>query len=170
MARPPKPTALKRAEGNRGKRPLGDKREPEPEILTDLAPPNWLSEAGKAVWERQAPRLAKIKLLTSADVDVFAIFCQETGNYIDAQRQLNALQAAGGGKSPLIVRGNEGKQPQPNPWLIVQSMASKKSLALGREFGMTPVGRRQLALEVQTDMFGFAEKSTHETTAGRYLQ
>lgn len=151
--RPPKPTALKIAEGNRGKRPLGTKREPEPDVLTDLSAPEWLSATAKRVWDKQAPRMAKVRLLTVADTYNFAVWCQETGNYIDAQVQVNKLTEAMGGQSPLVVKGKDGKQPQPNPWLIVQSMAAKKCLALGREFGMTPVGRRQLAIEVQTDMF-----------------
>lgn len=169
MARLPKPTALKVAEGNRGRRPLGTKSEPNPDLLTDLTAPDWLSATAKRVWDKQAPRLQKVRLLTVADTYVFAMWCQETGNYIDAQIQINQqVEEAGGKASALIADRGDGKQPQPNPWLIVQSMASKKSLQLGREFGMTPVGRRLCAVEVQTDMFNDIPQANEKAASSYY--
>ena len=98
--------------------------------------------------------MAKIRLLTKADVHSFAILCQETGNYIDAQITINELSAKSPpGSSSLLSVCKTGNTAQPNPLLIVQSMATKKIIGLSREFGKTPVGRKQLAMTAQTDIF-----------------
>ena len=152
--RPPKPTALKIAEGNRGRRPLNFHDEVKPDELDELTPPAWLSPTAQRVWKEDIPAMAKIRLVTKADRNSFAVLCQETANYIDAQTAINALvEKMPPGQSALIMGSKEGKQPQPNPFLIVQSMATKKIIALSREFGKTPVGRKQLAMAAQTDIF-----------------
>lgn len=168
--RPPKPTALKVAEGNRGKRPLNYADEPKPDALDELTPPAWLSATAKKVWTEDLPAMAKIRLVTKADRNSFAVLCQETANYIDAQNAINALaEKMPAGQSVLIMGGKEGKQPQPNPFLIVQSMATKKIIMLSREFGKTPVGRKQLAIAAQTDIFNdVPEVNDHGKPASGY--
>jgi P27 family predicted phage terminase small subunit len=155
MASPyPKPTAQKIAEGNRGKRPLNYQDEPKPDPLIELSPPTWLSPTAKKIWVEDIPAMSKIRLVTKADRNAFAVLCQETGNYIDAQICINALAEKNAeGQSVLLQGGRDGKQPQPNGYLIVQAMVVKKIISLSREFGKTPVGRRQLAIAAQTDIF-----------------
>ena len=53
--RKPKPTALKKLEGNPGKRPLNE-LEPMPQV-TMLRCPNWLEPEAKKEWRRLAPVL-----------------------------------------------------------------------------------------------------------------
>ena len=57
----PKPTAQKVAEGNRGRRPLNYQDEPQPEELTELTPPTWLSPTAKKVWVEDIPAMSKIR-------------------------------------------------------------------------------------------------------------
>ena len=53
--RKPKPTALKKLEGNPGKRPLNE-LEPLPQV-TMLRCPNWLEPEARTEWRRLAPVL-----------------------------------------------------------------------------------------------------------------
>ena len=68
--RKPKPTALKKLEGNPGKRPLNE-LEPLPQV-TMLRCPNWLEPEAKKEWRRLAPVLIGAGILTGADAVPFA--------------------------------------------------------------------------------------------------
>lgn len=73
MGRPRKPTALRILTGNAGKRPL-PKNEPKPEL--GASPPPWLTTpAAVAEWDRLAPRLFKLGLLTEVDGEALALLC-----------------------------------------------------------------------------------------------
>ena len=70
----PKPTAIKILEGNPGKRLL-NLNEPKP---LQIAPecPDWLLDEAKKEWNRLAPELERLGLLTIIDEMAFAGFCQ----------------------------------------------------------------------------------------------
>ena len=68
--RKPKPTALKKLEGNPGKRPLTE-LEPLPPISV-LRCPNWLLPEARKEWRRLAPALINMGVLTLADAIPFA--------------------------------------------------------------------------------------------------
>lgn len=70
----PKPTVLKRAAGNPGRREL-NANEPIPPAGDFVAPP-WLDEQARRVWDHVAPVLISMKTLTVADVFPFARYCQ----------------------------------------------------------------------------------------------
>jgi phage terminase small subunit len=74
MRRGPKPTAtvLKMIRGNPGRRPL-NLNEPKPTV--GCAKPDYLDEAAGAVWDRFAPELIRIGVLTKVDEVPFARFC-----------------------------------------------------------------------------------------------
>lgn len=72
--RRPKPTAVKVAEGNPGKRPLNDK-EPEPRSKTVTERPPLTADA-VIVWDRLAPEAEHLGTLTSADAQAFAVLCE----------------------------------------------------------------------------------------------
>ena len=66
--RTPKPTALKKLEGNPGKRPLNE-LEPMPRVSM-LRCPNWLEPEAKKEWRRLAPVL--IDAGTASAAELFA--------------------------------------------------------------------------------------------------
>lgn len=100
---PPKPTALKLLAGNPGHRKLNDK-EPKPRVGSEppasiRAEPELLAE-----WNRQAPRLTRLGLLTEIDDDALAMLCclqvafsdwvkgdVKTGALIELSKELRAL-------------------------------------------------------------------------------
>src|ERR671929_1500378 len=83
----PKPTAIKRLEGNPGKRKLN---EAEP-ILTSGVPecPDYLDDVAKKEWGRLSAILTAMKVLTEADYIALANLCQSYSTLITAQKQMN---------------------------------------------------------------------------------
>lgn len=74
VGRKPKSTVLKLVSGNPGKRPLND-AEPQPVVLVDLTSPKSLDSYGRQCWNRNAPVLQGIGILTEADVDLLTLYC-----------------------------------------------------------------------------------------------
>lgn len=163
MARPPKPTALKVIEGNRGKRAT-NKQEPDPTYLIDLDPPEWLHASAAKVWREVAPKLAVAKLLTEVDVQTLAMGCIALDQYRRA-----AAKADDNLVKSKIVLDDEGKPVEAgehiNPWTMVQSMAFKQAMAVLQQFGMSPAARTRIAVNPQGDLFG-GEK---ENSAARFF-
>ena len=83
-----KPTALKKLQGTyRPDRDSAD--EPTPSGHAD--PPDVLTAAALAEWERLAPELESLGLLTSIDRAVFAVYCQGWADYNKLTEQLNDM-------------------------------------------------------------------------------
>ena len=75
--RRPKPTRLRVIEGNPGKRKIADD---EPKPLAGVPPmPDQLHGDAAEEWERVAPLLAKVKILTHADRAALACYCHAWG-------------------------------------------------------------------------------------------
>lgn len=72
--RKPKPTAVKKLEGNPGKRKL-NKKEPIPAKGMPECP-DWLLPEAKKEWERLADLMNQMGVLTEVDMAAFAAYCQ----------------------------------------------------------------------------------------------
>lgn len=133
--RPPKPTELKKLEGNPGKRPL-NKREAKPD---DTMPhcPDHLSEEAKREWKRMAARLRKVGLLTYVDRAALAMYCQAWGRWVKAEEE---LAKEDGGE---VVTTDKGNLVQ-SPWLAIANRSMKQVQSLAAEFGMTPSARSRV--------------------------
>lgn len=82
--RPPKPTALKRLNGNPGQRPLN---EAEPDFIPAAATgPDWLQGEGLIQWNKLAPQLALNNMLNVANAEMLATYCDLLGSYIESRR------------------------------------------------------------------------------------
>ncbi len=155
--RNPKPTQLKVIEGNRGKRGLNP-AEPDPTYLNDLTPPAWLSDAAKDVWNEVAPKLRDARLLTEIDVDTLAFGCDAMAHYRQAAQRIGCDLV-----SAKLIESESGQAQyvgeHVNPWLIVQSMAFKKAMAVFQQFGMSPAARTRVAVNPQGNLFENGEGS-----------
>lgn len=79
------PAAKKEAKGNPGRRPVG--RDPVvAEFADDIAAPDWLEGEALEIWKDRAPKLAKLKLLTEADVHAFGRYCIDFALWLMLQR------------------------------------------------------------------------------------
>jgi P27 family predicted phage terminase small subunit len=121
------PFELHRLRGNPGKR--RHFREMRPEIPEKPPnPPDFLSAAAKAEWERLAPELWRIGLLTTLDVSTFAALCQATGTWTEV------LEA-------------EATETDPAAKAVLQQLAtdwSRSMVRLGKAFGLTPLSRTRV--------------------------
>ena len=150
--RPPKPTALKVVEGNRGKR-ASNKQEPDPPYLSEFDPPKWLHPAAQSVWNEIAPKLADAKLLTTVDVQALAMGCIAIAQYRRAVAKVGEELV----KSKVVADENDKlveTGEHVNPWSIVQSMSFKQAMLIFQQFGMTPAARTRIAIQPQGDLFG----------------
>lgn len=149
--RPRKPTAVKEAMGNPGKR-ASSPREPDPEYLADLSPPDWLPEGAKAVWREEAPKFRKARLLTEIDVMAFADLCVAQWDF-----RRSVLRTGEDDVKTKLKEDEEGNVQSVgehlNPWAIVKSMASKRMNGLLAKFGGTPADRTRVEVNPQASLF-----------------
>lgn len=122
-----KPSAIRKLEGNPGKRPIPL----EPEYANELpAPPAELKGRGLKEWHRLAPVLLRQRVLTEADWSVFVQYCEATGRYLDL----------------LEIRDKERDGSE--EWQRIDRAIDRAVTHLGRaraELGLTPVTRSKVA-------------------------
>jgi P27 family predicted phage terminase small subunit len=129
----PKPTAIKRQEGNPGKRRLNE-REPEFAQGVNECPAHLGKEARK-VWERLAPMLDEAGLLTEGDAIALGNLCQAYATLQKAQAQLD--------KTGLLMKTPSGYVQQ-SPLVGIVNSAMQTITTLCREFGLTPAARSRI--------------------------
>jgi P27 family predicted phage terminase small subunit len=136
--RKPKPVALKVLEGNPGKRPLNHD-EPKP---TPIAPacPDWLAPLARAEWDRVAPELERLGLLTAVDGAVLGAYCQAYARMVQAEEAIERL-----GFNQFSKDGYA--QQRPEVAIAMKSAAMVKAFAA--EFGLTPSSRGRMTLPPQ---------------------
>ena len=124
-------------QGNPGKRPLNE-NEPAPEIACP-DPPAYLSPAAAKHWEKVAPQLAGLGLMSEIDVDALALYCESFATWIDAQEKLQEFG--------LVVTSPKSGYPVPSPFFSIAAKAQEQMRQLLTEFGMSPSSRSRLAPE-----------------------
>lgn len=132
--RRPKPTAIRRAEGNPGKRGYNAAEPVPPEGLPNC--PDHLSETAQAEWHRLAEILYDMGVLTTVDRAALAAYCQAYGRWVEAEEKMK--------ETPPMIRTPSGYVQQ-SPWM---SVANKQLEIMGRymtELGMTPASRSRVA-------------------------
>ena len=136
--RKPKPTSLKKLNGNPGHRPLND-REPQPKVEDKLPPaPGFLSRRAKVEWRKLGRRLLDLGLLTQLDETLLAMFCVTWDRWREAIGEI--------AKSDAVIQGPTGIFKQ-SPWVGIANEASRQMLQQMNEFGMTPSSRSRLKVE-----------------------
>lgn len=134
MSGPPKkPTAWRRAEGNRGKRAWNHAEPVPPEGIPDC--PAHLGEEARAEWYRLVDTLVGMGVITVVDRAVLAAYCQAYGRWVEAEEKLK--------ETPLLIRTPSGYVQQ-SPWLTV---ANRQMELMGRymaEIGLTPASRSRV--------------------------
>ena len=131
--RKPKPTALKKLEGNPGKRPLNE-LEPLPQV-TMLRCPNWLEPEARKEWRRLAPVLIGAGILTGADAVPFAGYCQAYARWKEAEEFISQHGSIFQTPSGYVQQVPQVSIAQQN-LKIMQSFCS--------EFGLTPATRARI--------------------------
>ena len=135
------PTVILDQRGSR----LVKKRQGEPQFDERAVRPKYLSKLEVEVWNRVAPKLAKQKVLTGADVATLGRYCQLFISYLKAQAFITA--------NGISYEGPSGRKEWPEARARIQ--LAQELLRIEREFGLTPASRSNVAgqLMPETDAF-----------------
>jgi P27 family predicted phage terminase small subunit len=105
-------------------------------------PPEELTRGGLKVWAEVVAEVEHMGLLTLADRDLFAAFCEATARF----REVTALL----GRSGVVMKTPDGKGIQPNPLVRMQRETSVLMKQLAGEFGLTPRARAEIDTGTRT--------------------
>jgi len=131
--RKPKPTAVKKLEGNPGKRKLNE-NEPMP-VKGMPTCPSWLLPEAKAEWERLANQLSEMGVLTEVDRTAFAAYCQSYARWKEAQSHID--------ESGSTYETENGMR-RPDPWVSISNTEQRLMMSAASEFGLTPSARSRI--------------------------
>lgn len=123
----PKATNLKILEGNPSKRPLNND-EPQPE--QGAVCPTWLSKKAKKEWHRLAPILESCGILTRADEDTLAAYCDALVNFKRCTK--------------LLEVGDLVEDGKVNPMIRAQRNYAELLTKFGTRLGLSPSDRTSL--------------------------
>jgi P27 family predicted phage terminase small subunit len=143
--RKPKPTAKKKLAGNPGKRALNN-AEPEFSKITDIDPPDWMSDRAATMWKMILPELLRENVIALTDLHNVEAFCAAYDNWRMAQE---SIQAHG-----TVVTGATGG-PMKNPALAAANETMRQMVTFGSLLGLDPSSRTRL-------IGGNKEKATNE--------
>ncbi len=148
MPRIKKPSAIEKAEGMPGHRPL-NKREPKP-VPGEPQCPSHLDEGAKAEWRRLVPILLRMNVLSEADGMELAALCQTYSTMVRAQQELS--------KTGLLYKRPNGSVVQ-SPLLRVVTEGVATINRLAQQFGLTPSSRARVSIisNEPADDFGSRE-------------
>jgi len=142
--RPSKPTQLRVLESSRDEHGIKPEdtleREPTPEVIEPECP-FFIDDDAKAVWDKLAPKLVKLNLLTEVDGAVFGMLCQQIARI----GHIHELIAA---KSKSLVQRryyHDGEKrrvdEKPSVYVTMEKQYYPIFRMFAKEFGLTPVGR-----------------------------
>lgn len=141
-----KPTAVKRRQGNPGKRQL-NRREPKPAPGVPEMPKH-LSAAARAKWRELVPILDKMGVLTTADGDALAAYCSVYAQWIQAE----AAIARYGILSVELNRETGVGRIKESAAVRIKEKSLKLMKAFENEFGLTPASRSKLTATEGRDL------------------
>lgn len=112
------------------------------------APPDWLSEEGRAEWVRVLPvLLTERRTLSIADFGIFANYCEACGTVVKASRIVR--------DEGLTFTGPSGIKRHPAVGIRDAAMTQARQMAA--ELGLTPASRGRPAMKngvVDDGLFG----------------
>jgi len=136
---PPTPFELRVLQGNPGHRRL-PKRVLKPKPGATCPP--WLSRKAKAEWDRLAPELLRLGLLTELDQAALACLCVARADLQWAEQTIKRQgHTTTAGNGTLI----------PHPAVTMRAQAMEQIRKFSAEFGLTPAMRQRLHLEGPED-------------------
>jgi len=114
------------------------KNEPSPTLCIPTRP-KWLLPEAKREWNRVAPELYRLGLLTAVDRAELAGYCQCWAMYVDAVRDIQEH-----GTTFQTETGYQG--PRPSVAIMVKML--DKVLAFSSRFGFSPADRARISAPV----------------------
>ena len=139
----PTPTHLRLLQGNPQRRPVRTD-EPQPLPLLDAPPPLSFIEAyATEEWNRLAPELVRLGLMTLVDSAPFGAYCVAFARWRTAEEALAKMADKDPVMRGLIVRSKAGTAME-NPLVYTSRRAAQEMLRFATEFGFTPAARARI--------------------------
>lgn len=132
--RKPKPTAKKQLAGNPGKRALNT-AEPKFSQVTDIDPPEWLSDRAATMWKMLVPELLREHVVALTDLHNVEAFCTAYDKWRMAEE---SVQQFG-----IVVESSQGS-PMKNPALTAANEAMRQMVTFGSMLGLDPASRTRI--------------------------
>ena len=143
MGRKSKPAALKKLEGNPGKKKILV----EPKTSGELPkPPKHLDKYARSEWKRVAEGLNLMGVLDVVDRSTFAAYCGAYSRWCHAEDELSKLQKKGGPIAALVQKTQSGNWIQ-QPLIGISNVAARDMVKYASEFGLTPAARARLGVD-----------------------
>ncbi len=134
--RPPKPTLIKKLNGNPGKRPLNE-HEPVPD--GDLyEAPTWLSDTQREAWSFAITR-APPGLLKELDRSILTIWVVAEDMHREAAEKI--------AQYGLLTKSPNAGLPIQSPYLAILNKQAQIMLKAGAELGFSPASRTRVQVE-----------------------
>ena len=137
---PPKPTAIKRLEGNPGQYPLNEN---EPQPKRGCVMPTWLPNGAKREWQRIYPELDRLGLVTIVDLALLAAYCVAFSQH---ERAVRLLKPTRKNPRPEIQQTKSGYEV-PSGTELMRRNAVKELRAVSAEFGFSPAARSRIEIK-----------------------
>jgi P27 family predicted phage terminase small subunit len=137
----PTPTKLKILRGNPGCRPL-NKSEPEPPVGGIAMPPH-LGDVATARWRQLLPMLQAVKVMTTADVEALARYCDTYEWWLATRQKLKQE----GDTYPILNDKGEVKYIAQRPEVSIAHKLAVQLRQLEQDFGLNPSARTSLHVE-----------------------
>jgi P27 family predicted phage terminase small subunit len=99
-------------------------------------PPEHLNDAEQNVFREMARKLARMRVMSEADIDALSIYAVNFREMVEANDRIRDMG--------LVVRAPKTNVPMHNPFLSIRNNAQKTCLAILTEFGMTPSSRTRV--------------------------
>ena len=137
----PTPTQLKVLRGNPGCRPL-NRNEPSPPS-TGITMPAYLGPVAAARWGELLPMLQAVKVMTQADVEALARYCDTYEWWLAVRAKLKA----DGDTYPILNDKGEVKYVAQRPEVSIAHKLAVQMRQLEQDFGLNPSARTSLHVE-----------------------
>jgi P27 family predicted phage terminase small subunit len=132
--RKPIPTAVRRVTGRNPDRIKPDEPKPDPTVPQ---PPAWLTPEALAEWNRLAPQLHMLGLLTAIDGTTFGARCQIVADLADAERKLAKF-------GPVMRSSDRRDRLVLSPYTRIRDRLRDQLFRADAEFGLTPSARSRV--------------------------
>ena len=108
-----------------------------PPARGELTPPAWLDDDAKAEWQRLAPVLGRLGVLTETDADALCAYCEAWTTWKQATQKVRQFG--------MVITGKRD-EPMMSPYVKIAHQALTQMRALLSAFGMTPSARAGIRL------------------------
>ena len=137
----PTPTKLKILRGNPGNRPINTS-EPQP-VADGVVMPSHLGEVAAAKWGQVLPLLQAVKVMTRADIEALARYCDTYEWWLATRAKLKKE----GDTYPILNDKGDVKYIAQRPEVSIAHKLAVQLRQLEQDFGLNPSARTGLHVE-----------------------